>query len=251
MTYLICDSSFEGFLTAIFEIFERRLNSYRIRRQGDTIPELFIQQLDIYTDSSKARRVWTGIEKITSKSLAHDCWKLWITEVPENEDILTACLCYLFKIKKNIFKDLSHPDVLKFNQSLKIIGRERHRMEAFVRFERTADDLYYSLIEPDFNVLPLLDSHFKDRYTDQQWLIYDTKRKYGIYYDLKSVETVEMDIPSTSEQMEIHSENELNYQDLWATYFSSTNIRERKNIRLHLRHVPKRYWKFLTEKRFS
>ena len=31
-------------------------------------------------------------------------------------------------------------------------------------------------------------------------------------------------------------------------YFKSTNIKSRKNMKLHLQHVPKRYWKYLTEK---
>jgi hypothetical protein len=28
-----------------------------------------------------------------------------------------------------------------------------------------------------------------------------------------------------------------------------TNIKERKNDKLHVQHVPKRYWKYLTEKK--
>ena len=38
------------------------------------------------------------------------------------------------------------------------------------------------------------------------------------------------------------------YDQLWKDYFKSTNIVERRNIKLHLQHVPKRYWKYLTEK---
>ena len=35
---------------------------------------------------------------------------------------------------------------------------------------------------------------------------------------------------------------------MWKDYFDSTNIKERKNMKLHIRHVPKRYWKYLSEK---
>ena len=58
-------------------------------------------------------------------------------------------------------------------------------MEAFVRFQLTKDGLYYCIIQPDYNVLPLISNHFEKRYADQRWLIYDSRRKYGIYYDLK------------------------------------------------------------------
>jgi probable DNA metabolism protein len=47
----------------------------------------------------------------------------------------------------------------------------------------------------------------------------------------------------------IYDESELLYQMLWQQYFNSVNIAARKNTRLHLRHMPKRYWKYLPEKR--
>jgi probable DNA metabolism protein len=43
-------------------------------------------------------------------------------------------------------------------------------------------------------------------------------------------------------------EDESAYQYLWKNYFTSVNIVSRKNTKLHLRHIPKRYWKYLTEK---
>lgn len=69
-------------------------------------------------------------------------------------------------------------------------------MKAYVRFKLTKDQLYYAFVEPDHNVLPLIAGHFKGRYAGQRWLIYDVKRKYGIYYDLQTVTTVEIDFNS-------------------------------------------------------
>ncbi|MGY0039832.1 DUF4130 domain-containing protein [Pedobacter sp. NJ-S-72] len=46
----------------------------------------------------------------------------------------------------------------------------------------------------------------------------------------------------------ILSEKEGFYAVLWKDYFKSTNIAARKNTKLHIQHVPKRYWKYLTEK---
>ncbi|RZL34744.1 MAG: DUF4130 domain-containing protein, partial [Pedobacter sp.] len=44
------------------------------------------------------------------------------------------------------------------------------------------------------------------------------------------------------------NEKEELYTHLWKDYFKSTNIESRKNTKLHVQHVPKRYWKYLTEK---
>ena len=109
-----------------------------------------------------------------------------------------------------------------------------------------------AIIEPDFNVLPLITQFFKNRYADQRWLIFDVRRNYGYYYNLE--ELIEVSNESEGQvqnpyDLEIDIDpKELEYQQLWKTYFKSTNIEARKNLKLHLRHVPKRYWKYLVEK---
>ena len=95
-------------------------------------------------------------------------------------------------------------------------------------------------------------NHFKNRFADQRWLIYDAKRKYGIYYDLETVRIVEINfqanVNSSKPLMEISDEREEFYQTLWRRYFNSVNIKARTNMKLHIQHMPKRYWKYLTEK---
>ncbi|RYZ82543.1 MAG: DUF4130 domain-containing protein, partial [Proteobacteria bacterium] len=121
--------------------------------------------------------------------------------------------------------------------------------------QETADGIFYAPIEPDFNVLPLIADFFRKRYADQKWIIYDLRRKYGLFYDLEKVSEVTFDfvseMQSTSTYLPAHTLNDREelYGLLWNDYFKSTNIPARKNMKLHLQHVPRRYWKYLTEKR--
>ncbi|RZJ98779.1 MAG: DNA metabolism protein, partial [Flavobacterium sp.] len=146
----------------------------------------------------------------------------------------------------------SNADVLLVQQTSRKVHREKHRMEAFVRFQLSKDGLYYCIIQPDFNVLPLITSHFEKRYADQRWLIYDSRRQYGIYYDLEKTTEISMnfsdDLHNKENLKEIIDEKEELYQTLWRQYFSSVNIVARKNKKLHIQHMPKRYWRWLTEK---
>jgi probable DNA metabolism protein len=148
-------------------------------------------------------------------------------------------------------KDFANDAVLEISKTTKSVGREKHRMEAFIRFELLKDGIYFAKIDPDFDVLTLIIPHFKNRYQDQKWLIYDLRRKYGVYYDLNDVEIISLDLDENllKNETEIYSEAEINYQKLWWEYFDHTNIKERKNTKLHVQHVPKRYWKYLTEKK--
>lgn len=119
-------------------------------------------------------------------------------------------------------------------------------MEAFVCFELSCDGIYYAVIEPDFNVLPLIIKHFKARYADQKWVIFDQKRHYGMYYDGSDMQIISE--AALAPRGTPHAA-EVAFQRLWQIYFRHTNIQERKNNKLHLQHVPMRYWKYLSEKK--
>ncbi|WP_299214711.1 TIGR03915 family putative DNA repair protein [uncultured Aquimarina sp.] len=250
-TILLYDGSFDGFLTCVFTVYEQKIGTPIIRKESESNNQLFTISETIITDETKSNRVWKGIKTKIPSSQQKILFKAFLSEIKGVENTL---LCYI----KNIFDtpnatliDYSNKDILKISQVAKMVGREKHRMEAFVRFQRTKDDIFVSTIEPDFNVLPLLIYHFKDRYADQKWLIYDIKRSYGLYYDLDKVDIITLDFFSklnTSVQKENYADNELDFQKLWQTYFNSVNIKSRKNSKLHLQHLPKRYWKYLIEK---
>ena len=165
------------------------------------------------------------------------------------ENLLLRYVKYVIAGKHGVENDYGHPDVLQVQQTSKKVHREKHRMEAFVRFQLTKDGLYYAIVQPDYNVLPLIATHFKERYADQRWLIYDGRRKYGLYYDLKEVTEVTIDFnENDTEAKNVYDDKEDLYKELWKQYFDSVNIKARKNMKLHIQHVPKRYWKYLIEK---
>src|SRR5690606_15615826 len=141
--------------------------------------------------------------------------------------------------------------VLSVSKTARSVEREKHRVEAFIRFQKTEDGIFYCGIDPDFNVLLLIVKHFNDRYSNHNCIIYDIKRHYGIFYDLEKIEEITINIDAQKlkalSATQLDEKEEL-FANLWKDYFKSTNIESRKNTKLHVRHVPKRYWKYLTEK---
>lgn len=253
MQPVVYDGTFAGFMTAVFEVYEYRFHQTSIVSTAKANHSLFATTHTVQTNDTKAKRISVALAKYCGKGIVHDLYIAFLSEIKGMEDILYRFIKYVFTAKNDISRNYSNPDVLTVSQTIKKVRREKHRMEAFVRFQLTKDQLYYSIVEPDFNVLPLISIHFEKRYADQRWLIYDSKRKYGIYYDLNSVQIVEMkfeesfrDSASVAAMLD---ENEMLYQQLWMLYFDSINIAARKNMKLHIRHMPKRYWKYLPEKR--
>ena len=243
MNILHYDGTFEGFLTAVFEVYAQKWSDVRIRKQESGENTLFGQTQPVATDAAKAARVWNGVKAKTSELAMRQLYHHYLSELDNAEDTMLEYIRYALQSDQDISRDFSHPAVLRVAQVSKMIGREKHRMEAFVRFQRSDNNLYHATIEPDFNVLPLISKHFKSRYADQRWLIWDMRRQYGLYYDLEEVRFLE-DTPDVELTADASSE----YAQLWKTYFNSTNIVERKNIKLHVQHVPHRYWKYLCEK---
>jgi probable DNA metabolism protein len=196
--------------------------------------------------------VWKGLSTRLSPAALSQLNRAFLSEETGIESVLVRYIQYAFSSKQSVENDYSNPWVLKVSDVARRVYREKHRMEAFIRFQLTVDNLYYAICQPDFNVLPLIEKHFKDRYADQRWLIYDSKRKFGIYYDRSTVSTVEMSFDENTNNGKnvdfLLDSSEALYQQLWQQYFSSVNIKARKNLKLHIQHMPKRYWKFLPEK---
>lgn len=264
-TTLLYDGSLNGLMTAIFTIYDRKIKLPIIALDSRTQNDLFEGTELVVTDPDKAQRVWNRFKSLCNHHDSHQVYCAFLSEIIGIENTIYEYLKMTFIDQKAPSGDYANTTVLKLSQAAKMVGREKHRMEAFVRFHLIDEETYYANIEPDFNVLPLIMKHFKNRYADQKWIIYDLKRNYGISYDLKTVQEVQIDfnkargqrgilnttISGKDDEMTVKGsfrESENNYKDLWNQYFKSTNIESRKNLKLHLQHVPKRYWKYLSEK---
>lgn len=249
----IFDGSYPGYLTGMFECFERSEWNAVPFSEIASQESLFDDYRKITTDPAKAKRVADGLVKRLGNQGANGFFQVFLSEDPKAWLVGYRLMRRIFTDAPDILKNFGDADVLHFSQTLKKIGRERHRMKAFIRFSKCADGLFFATVEPDFNVLPLIAAFFRNRYTDQPWLIYDAKRNYGILYDLTAVREVLLTADASSESKHPVVSTSLDERDelfkrLWKQYFKSTNIAARRNLKLHLQHVPRRYWKYLVEK---
>ncbi len=252
MQYLY-DGTYTGWLTCVFESFERKEADAEPAIHNAPSADLFRGTRTIITDNAKAKRVYDGLCHKLTHQRAADFFRAFLSEDPQAHTAAFRIIRQVFTGNAAMLENYGDTDVLYFAQTLKKVSRERHRMKAFIRFRKSSDGLYFSVVEPDFNVLPMIARFFRDRYADQRWLIYDARRRYGLLYDLQSVSEValthnEKETLTAGTVSIALDEKETLYQQLWQQYFKSTSIASRKNTRLHLQHVPKRYWKYLTEK---
>ena len=249
------DNTIDGILSAVFDAYFRHQQPDMLVGEGAQLP-LFCEEVwQVVTTEEKATRVWTGLEKRLPREALHLIMVSWQSE---EKDLPTPLFYYIYKVfgAKGIERNFSDPDVLHVTNTARRVMHEQLRMKQFIRFQKAKDGTYLAVVSPDHNVLPLITSHFQDRFGDQSWLIYDAKRHYGYYYDGNTTIRItfenEAEIPFSLEDGKLNeavlSENDQLFQDLWRTYFKAVCIKERMNPRKQLSDMPRRYWKYMTEK---
>lgn len=253
MVQLTYDGSYTGLMSVVFEIYEKKLKEPVIVREKTSEGLIMQDNIQVVSDAIKAERVLEGLKKKISIEALKNVYCSFLSEIKGMDNIILSFVQYAFASPHNIEDDFGNQDVLTIAQTSKSVDREKHKFEAFVRFENIGNELYYAPIEPKYNVLPLLTPHFKSRYAGQDWIIYDVKRKYGAHYksDTEMINEITLDFgiaANTDTTNIVFDKDEKLYKDLWKNYFKSTTIDTRKNLKLHMQHVPKRYWRYLVEK---
>ena len=277
------DRTLDGVLSAVFDAFSLHQQPDVLIGKGEPLP-LFCEEVhEVMTADDRAQRVWAGLEKRMSKETMRLLTVSYLSEMPELDTPLFNYMCKAFKAPqppkgegcrsvgqegRNKTSDKGcvsppplgvgglDPDVLAVTNIFRKVMHERLRMMQFIRFQKAKDGTYLGVVSPDHNVLPLVVAHFKDRFGTQPWLIYDAKRRYGFYYDQQEVtritfqdeDTLPFDLENGKLNDEVLSEDDKIFQELWRTYFKAICIRERMNPKKQLNDMPRRYWKYMTEK---
>lgn len=259
MRILAYDGSFVGFLTAVFRLYaefayaKSTADQFIIAKaDSPTVltSDLFAQTIISPSDAQKADRVLKTLIRLFSRAGVQRLLLAFLSEAPEVENKLLATIRHALAVPgREILEDHANQAVNEINRLAYNVWRERHRSLGFVRFEKTSAGIFFARIAPEYDVLLLLAGHFKRRYADQSWAIFDVRRQFGIYFDQRQIQMVDHLDPCAQDKWRaLLDGEEVLYQSLWRSYLSHSNIAERNNPQQHCRQLPKRYWHYLTEK---
>lgn len=247
------DNTFEGFLSAVFECYLRKIEPENICSEAHHQEILFALKEKILTDTAHADRLWKGLQKKLTTETSQLPYSAFLSGEIGIEMALYRFIRLAFASPVPVAGNYGDPDVLLVRKAAQRVMKEAMRMIEFIRFQRTRDDIYFAPISPAYDVLPFILKQFKNRFADQFWLIYDLRRDYGFFYNRQTIEEVILTEKSFNAfngtlTPGLLQEDEVKYKRMWNDYCQSTTIRERLNLKLQKQHMPKRYWKFLPEK---
>ncbi len=248
MKYLLYDSSMEGLFSSIFFVCKNRLEDISIRKQAEYTPGLFDVNINPDLDPHNAARFVSSVKNGISKEALRKIVMAFLSEEENVENVILDFVKKGLKRGKDILEDLADPAVLRMDQLSCRTERELHRFEGLVRFRELKDGSYYAAINPDTYILVLLRRHFVARLRDQDWIIHDIKRNKALVYKNRCVELARIiEIAASMGEGACYTEDEILYSTIWKEYCKKISIPERKNIKLKMQFMPKKYWKQLIE----
>lgn len=242
MIYLY-DGTYEGFLSAIFDAFDRRENPDDIVSQMPDQIDFFQTFHHVATDAAHARRVEQGIVRSMGADILSYVFAAMHSTEPGAGRYLLAFLQLGFKIGSSILERLTEDAVVRVMRMSRHVWFEAGRFREFLRFRELENGVYIAQYEPQNDVTELMMPHFADRFADQPFIIHDRgRKKAGICHRGSWM-------MASSENMMIppESERESQYQKLWLCFYDTVAIKARENPKLRRQLMPKKYWKDMLE----
>ena len=234
------DGTFEGFLCCVFDSYVNKEYPTAFQDEAHIETTLFPARW-VGTDLRHAQRVLVSLGKIDpyAKELVV---KGFLTCAPEREKIIYRFIRALYVIGKPLLRRLSDEAVMPLLKAVRHLDGEVHLLKGFVRFSDFEGTLAGE-IKPKNRVLPLLRPHFCDRMYNETFLLYDRTHREALVHQAGKWAI----IPMESFKMAAPSAEEAQYRRLWKRFYDTIEIKERRNPKLRMSNMPKRYWETMTE----
>lgn len=246
------DSSFDGLLCCVFAAFTRHERNVRLERDDSPSSLFSMEEPTVTTDTAQSDRVWNAMQRLLSPAELNAIAASYLCDDPGFDTPLFRLICRIFDHGAECVRDFTSPDTLAMLRNARSVNHEAHRVLQFMRFQKAADGTYFGMMEPLYDVMPQAVEHFRDRFADSRFIIYDKRRQYGYSYADGNLQRIRLPMAETFADGQLPANladpEEHLFQQLWRTYFRAIAIPERRNPRKQCQDMPRRFWKYLTEK---
>ena len=236
MIYLY-DGTIEGLFTVIF-------NAYKVLEDVDLITKrsgqmnFMADRIKCSTEIDKAKRVRDSIIKNFSYSFYDSVLRVFAANNERKEVAIAKTLKKLYT-HGFYYYESADEDLVEFKNLLKRVSGEIHSFKGLLRFEEK-DGLLFAKFEPQNDILIFVYKHFKRRLVNEKFVIADIVRNKAVIYNGERGNFFDFEM---SEDMKTDD----SYIDLWLSFYDAVAIDERKNEKLRMQNMPKKYWKNLPE----
>ena len=213
------DGSFEGLLCCVFESYTKKERPTAILRDGDDEPSLF-EIRAVTTDRAHAQRIYRSLYK-RSPEVGPFLRRAFLTCLPDKEMAIYRFIVKFYREGAPLLSRLSDDTYLPLLKAVRQLSGEVEQFRGFTR----------------------LRCHFCERYHNETFFLYDRTHREALLYS----GGVSRIVPLNHFEMAQPNEVEAGYRRLWRRFYDTIAIEARKNEKLRMTHMPKRYWGMMTE----
>lgn len=249
MIVFTCTDAFDAMMTCIYDAWSARLGHSNIRLQTEPIemPELFCDYRHIEPDQEKARKVIRSVQKKISPEAYRMVYTAAMSWDKDKLDKIYRFLVVGFAVGGKVTSMLASPAVSAVFLLNRKTTNEAHHFKEFVRFSCLENQVLYSMIEPQSNVLTLIAPYFCDRMPSENWMILDKGRKLAAVHPADQNYYLSSLSPEELGKIEAEGNRKDPYGSLWKTFFHSVAVEARANDRCQKNFLPLKFRRNMTE----
>jgi len=227
-------SHFKQWRTIARSLLSQGLPPDEVLWQDPQQTSLFAQQTDEAPRDRKAKAVPKAFLKLAQTISCHRSNEQW--------SLLYSLLWRLSHGDKQLLSKPHDPQVRRAQQMAKQIGRDLHKMHAFVRFKKVGEaeqrEQFVAWFEPEHLIVRLSAPFFKNRFASMDWSILTPDEcVHWSGSELHYSEGVDQSLAEKHDHLD----------ELWRTYYRSIFNPARLKVRAMQSEMPQKYWKNLPE----
>lgn len=221
---------------------------------------LFESRMAVARDDGRAAALWDRLTAKAGVPAMRIVLEAFLSERPDARTNAAVVIRRLRRDGADALRDLADPVVLSVDKAANRSRREAERTTGIARLSELADGSWYAPLEPECDVLPLVADHFAARFAAMRFALHDLRRGRAVLHEPgrpwlladgfalnRAGSDGEGDGAPGYIDPGMLSSDESRIRDLWRRYFSATAIEGRLNPGLQSAHIPKKYWRLLTE----
>lgn len=244
---LLYDDTFEGLLSAVFQSYSFHPAPEAVESRSLCQQRLGRRYVEAVPSEEQAERVIVGIRKTMGQEAYEKVWTAFQSSFLDRGDAVYRYIRLGMRIGRAVHQRITDPRVMRVDKICSLVGREAGMLRQFVRFSKLEGGVYYGEISPEHGVLPMLMPHFYSRFQIQPFLIHDKTHRLAGVSDTRTwyiASAEKLRLPEMSA-------DDGGYRRMWKAFYDTIAIQQRLNPMCRRNHMPKKYWKYLTEMQFQ
>jgi probable DNA metabolism protein len=230
--FLRAGADLDGFRAAARRLAGRNVPPERVLWSIGEAPGLFGATVEVEATQSPLS-LPRGVAEMVGSVVPH--------RDPERYALLYELIWRILHGERRLLEVSSDPLVHRLERMRKAIGRDLHKMHAFLRFRRVEGEnpeRFVAWFEPDHHILAAAAPFFVGRFRGLEWTILTPEA--SVHWDRT---TLTFGPPGRREDAPTHD----GFEAGWRDYYESTFNPARTNLTAMRAEMPKKYWRNMPE----